>query len=362
MLDDLYRHICRYSLKLSPLIKKQGFIVIFLSILICLGRILIEDNYRLTKSGFSLAEAKITENQLFFVANKGGALEPPEFILIQNSILKASTPLTVYTPQILGSLVAGYEPTESKKIITEYIVEDGDTLWSLAAKFDISIETILWANNLSKNSVLKPGQKLIILPVSGVLHFVKSGDTLSDIAKRYQGKVDEIIAFNQLANENDIYIGDIIIVPNGVMPQPSSPPSSNLAQIPLANNYFIAPVSVPYRITQGLHWYNAIDFGGKCGSPIFAAASGEVIKVALTNSTSRWAFGGGGNHIKILHPNGVVTYYGHIATSLVKVGDKVSQGEIIALIGGQPGTPGAGLSTGCHVHFSVIGAVNPFGR
>ena len=54
--------------------------------------------------------------------------------------------------------------------------------------------------------------------------------------------------------------------------------------------------------------------------------------------------------------------YGHIAASFVNPGDQVSQGRIIALMGGQPGTPGAGLSTGCHLHFGVSGAKNPFAR
>jgi len=129
----------------------------------------------------------------------------------------------------------------------------------------------------------------------------------------------------------------------------------------LASSYFICPHSA-CRISQYLHWYNAIDFGGKCGDPIIAAAAGTVLKVQLTSSTSRWVFGGAGNHLTILHPNGVVTMYGHLSASLVKPEDVVSQGQMIALMGGQPGTPGAGLSTGCHVHFGVTGARNPFAR
>lgn len=365
MLNHFKRLIYQYSLKFSPS-WKQGSIIILFSILFTFIRLLIHDSSstRLNESGFSLVEAKITENKLFLSQNQNLTPEPPEFILINNTTLKAESPLFVYSPQVLGSLVAGYEPEEEvKKSIEEYIVQEGDTLWSLAEKFNISVETICWANNLNKNSVLKPGQKLIILPVSGVLHYVKSNDTLSKIAQTYQAKIEEIIEFNQLANENEISIGDILIIPNGTLPKTSAPNTNYLVQqVPLANNYFIPPVSTPYRLTQGRHWYNAVDFGGKCGSPIFAAAAGEVIKVALTNSTSRWAYNGGGNHIKILHPNGVVTYYGHISQALVKVGDQVSQGQVIALMGGQPGTPGAGLSTGCHLHFDVVGAVNPFAR
>ncbi len=265
------------------------------------------------------------------------------------------------TPQILATLVEGYEAEDIKKVIVEYIVESGDTLWSLAEKFNISLDTILWANNLNKNSLIKPGQKLIIPPVSGIIHYVKTGDTISEIAKKYKGKAEEITSFNELSSEGDIYIGDVIIIPNGAMPLPQVQYVQEWA--PLASSYFICPISSPCRITQGLHWYNAIDFShGKCGEPIFAAAGGQVLKVKLTSSTSRWAFGGAGNTISILHPNGVVTSYGHIVNSFVNPGDQVSQGQIIALMGGTPGTPGAGKSTGCHLHFGVSGARNPFSR
>ncbi len=286
--------------------------------------------------------------------------ESPDFNLVQQNSLKASTPPLTVIPQVLGALATNYEPEDTRRVITEYVVEEGDTLRGLSASFNISLNTILWANNLTEKSKLKPGQKLVILPVSGVIHHVKSGDTLSEIARLYKGKTEEIVAFNSLVNENDIYVGDIIIVPNGVMPPPKQQqvPSS----LPLASSYFIAPVTTPYKISQGLHWYNAIDFDGQCGNSIYAAAEGQILKVALTNSVSRWVFGGAGNHITIQHPNGVVTTYGHIASSLVSQGERVSQGQRIALMGGQPGTPGAGVSTGCHLHFGVQNARNPFAR
>jgi len=133
--------------------------------------------------------------------------------------------------------------------------------------------------------------------------------------------------------------------------------------VPLASSYFICPIAAPCRITQGLHFYNAIDFShGKCGEPIYATAAGKVLKVKLTSSVSKWAFGGAGNTIAIQHPNGVVTSYGHVQTSFVSVGDYVSQGQIIALVGGAYNMPGSGNSTGCHVHFAVSGAKNPFAK
>jgi LysM repeat protein len=284
--------------------------------------------------------------------------ESPDLSLIQKNSLTAISPPIAVTPQVLGALVESADYQWMKKEVSEYVIEPGDNLWSIAQKFNISLNTLLWANDLNQNSYLQIGQKLVILPVSGVIHHVQKGDTLSDIAQTYKVNTDEIITFNDLTEEGDIYIGDILIIPDGVMP-----PSVQYApaQVPLAQSYFICPIAPPCRITQGLHWYNAVDFShGKCGEPIYAAAAGTVLKVKLTNSISKWAFGGAGNHLTILHPNGVVTFYGHIQTSFVNPGDYVSQGQIIALVGGALGMPGSGDSTGCHVHFEVIGAKNPF--
>jgi len=313
------------------------------------------------KSEISTPKLQTAKNQLF-LSSKNSNLEPLDFLFLQKNTLKASLPPISYSPQVLGTLAGGYEIEDVRNVIVEYEVEIGDTLWLIAQKFGISLESLLWANDLAESSIIKPGQKLIVPPVSGVIYHVKAGDTISEIAKTYKGNVDEIIAFNQLPETGEIFVGDILIIPGGKMPT-VSPKSTAPTYAPLAKSYFICPINPPCRITQGLHWYNAVDFShGKCGEPVYAAAAGKVLKVRLTNSTSRWAFGGAGNHITILHPNGVVTMYGHILRSLVSPGQYVSQGQMIATMGGKPGTPGAGLSTGCHLHFGVMGAKNPFAK
>lgn len=300
--------------------------------------------------------------QSLFLKPGQSFVESPGLLMVQGCSLKSSATPGVFSPQILGSLIGDFTEEDNRNAIVEYIVEEGDTIASLSKKFGISQNTILWANNLSSGSGLKVGQKLIILPVSGVMHYVKSGDTISGLVTKYKGKESETLAFNNLSNGGDVYIGDIIIIPNGTMPSSVKSPTPNV-WTPIADSYFICPISSPCKITQGLHFYNAIDFShGKCGEPVYAAAAGTVLKAKITNSTSKWAFNGAGNHISIQHPNGVVTTYGHVLAALVNVGDTVSQGQIIALVGGAPGTPGAGMSTGCHLHFSVTGAKNPFSK
>jgi len=290
---------------------------------------------------------------LFFRAEQNALFSFEEIATIQeNSLVAISSPLTV-SFEVLGGITGDSDLFNRRKEIIEYEVKPGDSLSSIAERFGISLNTILWANDLSRKSVIKAGQKLVILPVSGLVHQVRKGDTISEIARKYKAKVSEIIAFNELSDEGDIFVGDVLVIPNGV--KPSTSRSIKYAQIPLGKSYFICPHSACI-ITQGLHWYNAVDFGGKCGDPIYAVAAGTVQRVKYG-----WN-GGAGNYITILHPNGVVTMYGHIQKALVSPGQKVSQGEIIALMGGKPGTPGAGISTGCHVHFDVRGTKNPFAK
>ncbi len=292
----------------------------------------------------------LTSDSLFFSQNKTLALETPDLKIIQdNSVAGMATPRAL-TAKVLGD-VFGSSGSERKDIV-EYVVQPGDTVQSIAAAYGVSTNTLLWANDLASGSKLKTGQSLVILPVSGLLHVVKSGDTIFDVAKKYKAKLDDIVAFNDLTNENDIYIGDILIVPEGVV-SPKSSPQKNI-QAPLADNFFIFPTQG--RVTQGIHFYNAVDVANKCGNPVYAAASGVIQRVKYGYNF------GGGNYITILHTGGITTYYGHLMTIFVKPGDKVNVGDRIGLIGGGTGTAGDGLSTGCHVHFQVTGAKNPLAK
>lgn len=284
-------------------------------------------------------------NDLFFSPQKALAMETPDLKIIQdNFIYGVSTPRILST-QTLGAIFG--ESSQNRKEVTDYSVEPGDTIDSVATKFNISVNTILWANSLSKNSALKVGQNLTILPVSGLIHIVRSGDTIGEIAKTYKSKADVIVSFNNLTNEGDIFIGDILIIPDGLMPTKAAPSAPQTA---LPDSFFIFPAEG--RITQGLHYYNAIDLANKCGTPIYATASGTVQRAVANGG---WNFGMG-NHITILHSGGISTYYGHLMTLFVKPGDLVNVGDRIGLMGS------TGKSTGCHVHFEVVGAKNPLGK
>jgi len=154
-----------------------------------------------------------------------------------------------------------------------------------------------------------------------------------------------------------------ITVPTVDPPRPVPRPAPYYG--PSLDGYFIFPTT---GNNQGrLHSYNAVDIsrGDDClyeDIPVFAAASGVVTATYPTQSAARWANSGYGNYFIILHPNGVTTLYSHLKTILVNAGQYVYQGGIVAFMGGYPRTPGAGNSTGCHLHFGVRNAAQPFAR
>ncbi len=131
----------------------------------------------------------------------------------------ASDVLVQPNPDTVSSLIS--------KQIKVYQTQPGDTLGSIAAANGIKVQTIMWANNLSSQTI-KPGWYLVILPTDGVLHKATSNNTLPDIAKKYNGNLETIISYNGLENAEDIDEGQLIIVPGGTMPEPPKPkvPSS----------------------------------------------------------------------------------------------------------------------------------------
>jgi len=239
-----------------------------------------------------------------------------------------------------------------KKEPVTYVVQSGDSPFSIAVKFGVNTDTILWANNLSEGDVIKPDQQLMILPINGVRVKVGAKDTVAALAKKYKGEEEEVWAFNNIYDDSQLVAGNFIIIPDGEMPAPpkpkvTAPKYANAT--PSAGNWLIAPTT-GYDWGR-LHGQNGVDIASACGTPIYAAAAGTII---LADSVG-WNFGYG-KYIMIRHPNGVITVYGHTSQILVEVGQEVGQGQLIALMGT------TGRSTGCHLHFEVRGAKNPMAR
>jgi len=302
------------------------------------------DYVKVSSASFFKGASNLVNSDLFFSQNKALALETPDLKIIQDNFLYGISTPRVLTTQTLGDIFG--ESSQNKKEVVDYSVQPGDTIESIANAFNISSDTLIWANDLSRAAALKVGQTLVVPPVSGVIYVVKPQDTISDISKTYKAKADDIITFNNLSGEGDIFIGDILMIPGGIMPSKALP----FVQTQLADNFFIYPAEG--QISQGFHYYNAVDLANKCGTSIYAAAAGTVQRAV---SNGGWNFGMG-NYITILHSGGIATYYGHLLALFVRPQDHVNVGDRIALMGQ------TGNATGCHVHFQVMGARNPLAK
>ncbi|KKR13843.1 MAG: Peptidase M23 family protein [Candidatus Woesebacteria bacterium GW2011_GWA1_39_21b] len=236
--------------------------------------------------------------------------------------------------------------------ISVYVAKGGESLSAVAKMFGVEVNTILWANDLTKGYVPKEGDVLTILPVDGVIHTVKKGETLASIAKKYRGDIDDIRDYNDINPEAELVVGDMIIIPEGKVVVPGQPakPKTRLADRytgPDTGAYFLRPIAGGRR-SQGIHGRNGVDLASSVGTPVYASAGGTVLL-----AKSGWN-GGYGNYIIVRHANGTQTLYSHLSQINIARGQTVARGQTIGAVGN------TGRSTGPHLHFEVHGAKNPF--
>jgi LysM repeat protein len=265
-------------------------------------------------------------------------------VIVNDGALVSSGPVGADT-------IAEYKANSGE--ISVYTVRSGDTLSHIAEMYGVTSNTILWANDLSRASEIREGQSLIILPIAGVRHTVVKGDTLASIAKKYDGKTDEILSYNHISEDDGLVVGSTLVIPGGAIhtapvAKTVSPTKTTGSNGTTGGAWLSHPAPGTIK-TQGLHGYNAVDFAAGVGTPIRAAAGGEVI----VSKSSGWN-GGYGQYVVIKHSNGAQTLYAHLSRNDVAVGDYVSQGELIGAMGN------TGRSTGPHLHFEVRGAKNTF--
>jgi murein DD-endopeptidase MepM/ murein hydrolase activator NlpD len=274
-------------------------------------------------------------------------------------------------------------PDRPRFEVTTYEVQKGDTLFSIAERFTLKPETLLFGNYdaLRDNPhSLRPGQKLNILPVDGTYHKWSAGENLNTVAKYYGVKVDDVISYpgNHLdANtvgdltKPNIEPGTMLIVPGGKRSFVSwsvpivSRKNPAAAKVigpgycgevkdgPVGTGSFIWPGTQKFLsgtdyLPQANH--PAIDIAAGMGTAIYAVDSGVVVY-------SGWNDWGYGNLLIIDHGNGWQSIYGHLSQLNVGCGAGVKQGQVVALAGS------TGNSTGPHLHFElqseIYGKVNP---
>jgi murein DD-endopeptidase MepM/ murein hydrolase activator NlpD len=246
--------------------------------------------------------------------------------------------------------------------ITNYTVEPGDALFSIAKQFSIKPETLLWANyDILQDSPdsLRVGQVLKVPPVDGVYYQVQAGDTLESIAKKFSANLDDILNWpgnNIDLTSQQVTAGDYMMVPGGhrefvqwIIPTvargrsgTSSLGGSTCAGGPVGSGAFIWPTGNHY-LSGNDYWsgHLGIDIAAGLGAPVWAADAGVV-----TIAQGGWN-GGYGNVVMIDHGNGYLTVYGHLSQINVVPCEGVARGQGIGLAGG------TGNATGPHLHFEV---------
>jgi murein DD-endopeptidase MepM/ murein hydrolase activator NlpD len=243
-------------------------------------------------------------------------------------------------------------PAFDRSGMTTYKVQSGDTLSAIASYFGISVGTIASANPGVAANKLQIGEALNILPTSGVVYEAESGDNLETISNAFDIPADKITQFNPSVNFGALGVGTPIIIPGGNI---NNRLAGNSA-LPNFDSEFVMPANgYDWGI---LHNDNAVDIANSCGTPVVAAADGLVIPDdQIPDVTGGWN-GGYGNFVLLEHAfgNGVRTRYAYLESVSVQVGDYVTQGQVIGLMGQ------SGEATGCAVHFGVIGAHNPFAK
>lgn len=244
-------------------------------------------------------------------------------------------------------------PSEVRSGFITYTIQAGDNIETIAARFRLLPTTLVWSNPDVENAPdrLNIGQVIHVPPVDGIWYEVQADDTVSSIADKFKAKVDDIVNFpsNNLTGGANLFVGNKIMVPNGVKPFVAKPveaaagPSGGAYSGPAisaaGSGQFQWPTSG--MLTQGYYAYHrGIDIARAVGVPIAAADGGYV-------SFAGWDNTGYGYMLMINHGNGFSTLYGHLSQYYVDPGQRVARGQIIAAMGN------TGNSTGPHLHFEV---------
>ena len=230
-------------------------------------------------------------------------------------------------------------------------VKSGDTLWDVAAEYEVDLAALSSANGLGKGSVLQPGDTLLIPGryadastadqggAAAPAITVAAGESLSVIAARYNTTVTALMAANNLRSTK-LFVGQKLHVVAAADLLPATTGTPNLGADVVMVWPLVGAVTSKfgYRQLRGSPNHTGVDIDGNTGDPIMAATAGTV-------TFSGWRSGYG--NLVIIQTGNEEYYYGHASELWVSAGEAVEMGEIVALVGS------TGFSTGSHLHFEI---------
>jgi murein DD-endopeptidase MepM/ murein hydrolase activator NlpD len=316
--------------------------------------------------GWQLRSAPASVSQPAMAAaaqSPGGTSEPIENTQVAlPAFLQAEPVFFIARRSSLHTII----PNRPHGEVRDYTVSTGDSVFEIAQRFNIKPETLLWANYEQLNDnpdLLSLGMELKIPPVDGVFYEWQEGDTVESVAARFEATVEDILTWpeNNLDLMNPtVDPGALVMVPGGHREFrqwiiPTIPRGRAGVSVALygagacegaydgafGSGTFIWPAG-NHSLSGNDYWsgHLGIDIAAGEGAPIYAADSGVVVFAG-------WANGGYGNMVMIDHGNGYQSLYGHMSSVSVGCGRSAGQGAIIGYSGS------TGNSTGAHLHFEV---------
>lgn len=263
-------------------------------------------------------------------------------------------------------------PERPRYTVDKYTVARGDSVFAIAENFNITPETLLWANydSLQDNPHnLKPGITLNVPPTDGIYYQWKDGDTLESVANEFNANPDDILGWpgNDIdLTDPTVEPGTWVMVPHGerefvqwLIPTvatgssgTSSTSGSSCPSGAVGSGAFVWPADNHF-LSGNDYWsgHLAIDIAAGEGAPVYAADAGVV---TMAQGGDNYGYG---NVIQIDHGNGYSTLYAHLSVIGVGVCQSVGAGQWIGAAGN------TGNSQGAHLHFEVRqggGFINPW--
>lgn len=260
--------------------------------------------------------------------------------------------------QARGQLAAGSRSvvtiaSEDVRPVVEYAVKKGDTLSDIANAYQVDTDDLAFANGIEDESAtLSIGSTLLIPPGKGALYYVKDGDTVASVAKRFNVEAAVIMNYNRLYFEPEHFApGQLIFVPGAEVPamkRITAPRSIPIpGQLPARTGRLAWPVNGV--LTQYFWWgHTGVDLAAPYGTTISSSDDGVVVATGWVAV--------GGLRVCVQHSGGLQTCYYHTSAVFVTPGQTVSRGQALAAIGM------TGVTTGPHVHWEAKlngVAVNP---
>jgi murein DD-endopeptidase MepM/ murein hydrolase activator NlpD len=309
-------------------------------------------------------------------------------ISARNTLSTVVSPVGVGGSNLLSRDILRLKKQLPRSFILEHTAEAGQTASYLSTLYGVKEETVLF-NNTGLTATIEAGTKVYIPPIDGYIKVASKDEVVSEVARIYKVSIADLETYNpDIVGITNLPEAQVVLIPIsdfGLVKQYQTEESDRLKAEEkktaaatfrtqalagaaykkldfldsnrVADLDFGLPVDEAYNraTTYWGHTNNAVDFGGGNSNPnIYAAAGGIVVEVqsGLADVSCVGSAGcftnGYANYITVDHGGGYKTRYAHLRSVNVQIGQKVSKGELIGIMGQ------AGYTFGIHLHFEVL--------